>query len=163
MRNFDSTYMKSAYLWAENSYARRAKVGAVIIKNGQMISNGFNGTPSGFENECEEVVGCECIELCPHKNCNKDVCLDCPHALLKTKSYVLHAEANAITKCAKTNTSSEGATIYVTLSPCIECAKLILQAGITRVVYAEEYRDTSGLDLLRRAGITVEKYDPEKE
>ena len=163
MRSFDSIYMKAAHLWADASYARRAKVGAVIIKNGQMISNGFNGTPSGFKNECEDVVGCECIELCPHKDCDTKVCLDCPHAILKTKPYVLHAEANAITKCAKTSTSSEGATLYVTLSPCIECAKLILQAGITRLVYEEEYRDTSGLDLLHRAGIKVEKYDPNKE
>lgn len=118
-----------ARIWAENSYCKRRKVGALIVKDDSIISDGYNGTPSGFENECE---------------CGG-----------KTKPYVLHAEANAITKLAKDTRSSLGATLYVTMSPCIECAKLIIQAGIKRVVYDEEYRDTSGIDLLRCAGVKV--------
>ena len=125
----DERYIRMARIWAENSYCERRKVGALIVKDGSIISDGYNGTPSGFENECE---------------CDG-----------KTKPYVLHAEANAITKLAKDTRSSVGATLYVTMSPCIECAKLIIQAGIKRVVYDEQYRDTSGIDLLRRAGVKV--------
>lgn len=120
-----------ARIWAENSYCERRKVGAIIVRDSMIISDGFNGTPSGFENVCEDEQG-------------------------QTKTYVLHAEANAITKVARSNNSSLGATLYVTASPCMECAKLIIQAGIRRVVYNEPYRLTDGIDLLRRAGVEVE-------
>ncbi len=124
----DRRYLRMAHIWAENSYCRRRQVGAILVKGQMIISDGFNGTPAGFENVCED--------------CNGD-----------TKPYVLHAEANAITKVARSNNSSQGSTLYVTASPCLECAKLIIQAGITRVVYNETYRITDGLDLLKRAGI----------
>ena len=127
----DRRYMRMATIWAENSYCERRKVGALVVKNKMIISDGYNGTPSGFENVCED---------------ENNV----------TKPYVLHEEANAITKIARSNNNSEGATLYVTASPCIECAKLIIQAGIKRVVYGEKYRLTDGIDLLERAGITVE-------
>ena len=123
-----------ATVWAKNSYCARRQVGAILVKDKMIISDGYNGTPSGFENVCEDENGI-------------------------TKPYVLHAEANAITKVAKSSNSSDGSTLYVTASPCIECAKLIIQAGIKRVVYHDEYRITDGLDLLRRAGIEVVKYD----
>lgn len=126
----DMRYMRMAQIWAENSYCERRKVGALIVKNKMIISDGYNGTPSGFENICED-----------------------EHQL--TKPYVLHAEANAITKIARSNNSSEGSTLYVTASPCIECAKLIIQAGIKRVIYGERYRLEEGLKLLERAGIEV--------
>lgn len=128
--NLDRRYLRMACIWAENSYCRRRQVGAIIVKDSMIISDGFNGTPSGFENVCED---------------------ESDH----TKPYVLHAEANAITKVARSNNSSEGATLYVTSSPCIECAKLIIQAGICRVVFDEMYRLCDGIDLLRRAGIEV--------
>ena len=134
---FDKRYMRMATIWAENSYCERRKVGAIIVKDKMIISDGYNGTPSGFENICED---------------ENNV----------TKPYVLHAEANAITKIARSNNNSEGATLYVTASPCIECAKLIIQAGIKRVVYGEKYRLTDGIDLLERAGVTVE-YLPNEE
>ena len=127
----DKRYIRMASVWAENSYRTRRQVGALIVKNQMIISDGYNGTPSGFENICEDDHGV-------------------------TKPYVLHAEANAITKIARSNNSSDGATLYVTASPCIECAKLIIQAGIKRVVYAREYRLTDGADLLRQAGIKVD-------
>lgn len=117
-----------ARIWAENSYCQRRRVGALLVKGPMIISDGFNGTPAGFENVCEDSEG-------------------------MTKPYVLHAEANAITKVARSNNSSEGSTLYVTASPCVECAKLIIQAGIRRVVYADLYRVTDGVDLLQRAGI----------
>jgi len=126
----DMRYMRMAQIWAENSYCERRKVGALIVKNKMIISDGYNGTPSGFENVCED-----------------------EHQL--TKPYVLHAEANAITKIARSHNSSEGSTLYVTASPCIECAKLIIQAGIKRVIYGEKYRLEEGLKLLERAGIEV--------
>lgn len=134
MEKFDASYMEMAAIWAKNSYCRRRQVGSLIVKDRMIISDGYNGTPSGFENICEDENGV-------------------------TKPYVLHAEANAITKVAKSGNSSEGATLYVTASPCIECAKLIIQAGIKRVVYRDEYRLTDGVELLRRAGIDVEKVD----
>jgi len=134
---FDKRYMRMATIWAENSYCERRKVGALIVKDKMIISDGYNGTPSGFENICEDENNL-------------------------TKPYVLHAEANAITKIARSNNNSEGATLYVTASPCIECAKLIIQAGIKRVVYGEKYRLTDGIDLLERAGVTVE-YLPNEE
>ena len=117
-----------AQIWAENSYCKRRQVGAIIVKDKMIISDGYNGTPVGFENVCED---------------------ENDH----TKPYVLHAEANAITKVAQSNNSSNNATLYVTSSPCIECAKLIIQAGIKRVVFGEIYRLTDGIDLLKRAGI----------
>ncbi len=131
--SFDIRYLKMAQIWAENSYCKRRKVGALLVKDKMIISDGYNGTPSGFENICED--GSE-----------------------KTKAYVLHAEANAITKIAKSNNSSQDATLYVTTSPCIECSKLIIQAGIKRVVFIEKYRITEGLDLLERAEIKVEHF-----
>ena len=134
MRKFDDRYLEMATIWAKNSYCKRRQVGALIVKDKMIISDGYNGTPSGFENVCEDENGV-------------------------TKPYVLHAEANAISKVAKSGNSSEGSTLYVTASPCIECSKLIIQAGIKRVVYRDEYRLTDGVDLLRRAGIEVEKVD----
>lgn len=130
-RLLDIRYLRMARIWAENSYCKRRQVGALIVKDKSIISDGYNGTPSGFENICED---------------END----------RTKPYVLHAEANAITKVAKSGNSSDGATLYVTASPCIECAKLIIQAGIVRVVYSEIYRCTDGIELLEKAGITVE-------
>ena len=132
MNKFDDKYMEMAAVWATNSYCKRRQVGALLVKDRMIISDGYNGTPSGFENICEDENGV-------------------------TKPYVLHAEANAITKVAKSGNSSEGATLYVTASPCLECSKLIIQSGIKRVVYRDEYRLTDGIDLLRKAGITVEK------
>ena len=129
-RKFDERYLEMARIWSKNSYCQRRQVGALVVKDGMIISDGYNGTPSGFENICEDDNGV-------------------------TKPYVLHAEANAITKLARSNNNSEGATIYITVSPCIECAKLIIQSGIRRVVYGENYRLTDGIDLLRRAGIEV--------
>ena len=127
----DYRYLRMARIWAENSYGRRRQVGALVVKDKMIISDGYNGTPSGFENVCEDETG-------------------------TTFPYVLHAEANAITKLARSSNNSDGATLYVTASPCIECAKLIIQSGIRRVVYAEKYRLTDGIDLLKKAGVKVE-------
>jgi dCMP deaminase len=131
----DQRYLKMADIWAQNSYCKRRKVGALLVKDKMIISDGYNGTPSGFENECEDEDN-------------------------KTKTYVLHAEANAITKVAKSGNSSLGATLYVTSSPCIECSKLIIQAGIKRVVFTENYRLEDGINLLKRANIDVEQIEP---
>lgn len=133
-RALDERYIRMARIWGENSYCKRRQVGALIVKEKMIISDGFNGTPSGFENICEDENG-------------------------RTKPYVLHAEANAITKVARSNNSSEGATLYVTCSPCIECAKLIIQAGICRVVFSELYHNTDGVDLLRRNNIEIVHID----
>lgn len=133
-QEFDKRYARMALIWAENSYCTRRKVGALVVKDRMIISDGYNGTPTGFENICEDDNN-------------------------TSKPYVLHAEANAITKLAKSANSSDGATLYVTASPCIECAKLIIQAGIKRVVYTEKYRLMDGIDLLERAGITVDYLD----
>jgi dCMP deaminase len=133
----DKRYMQMALIWAENSYCKRRQVGAILVKDKMIISDGYNGTPCGFENVCEDES-------------------------FKTKPYVLHAEANAITKIARSHNSSDGATLYVTTSPCIECAKLIIQSGIVRVVYANEYHVTDGVDLLVRAGVDVLKIDVDK-
>ena len=135
-RQLDIRYLKMARIWAENSYCVRRKVGALIVKDKMIISDGYNGTPSGFENICEDEEG-------------------------KTKAYVLHAEANAITKVAKSANNCDGSTLYVTASPCIECAKLIIQSGIKRVVYGEKYRIMDGVELLERAGVIVE-YMPDE-
>lgn len=180
MNKFDKQYMKMAYVWAENSHAVRHKVGALIVKDNMIISDGYNGMPSGFDNcceICEPQGGCQkrYMEEFPYSNgCQgelhsvvengvaKLVCKYsdvCKFAKLTTKPEVLHAEANAITKIAKSTNSSEGATLYVTMSPCIECAKLIIQSGIRRVVYNEKYRIVDGLDLLRKAGIEVEQIE----
>ena len=126
----DKRYLRMAKIWAENSYCQRRKVGALVVKDQMIISDGYNGTPSGFENVCED---------------ENNV----------TKPYVLHAEANAITKIASSGNSSEGATMYITASPCIECAKLIIQAGIKRVIYSEKYRIEDGISLMKKAGIEV--------
>lgn len=134
MEKFDRSYLQMASIWARNSYCKRRQVGALLVKDNMIISDGYNGTPSGFENVCEDENGV-------------------------TKPYVLHAEANAISKIAKSGNNSEGATLYVTASPCIECSKLIIQAGIKRVVYRDEYRLTDGVDLLRRAGVETERID----
>ena len=136
-RNLDTRYMRMATIWAENSYCKRRQVGALLVKDKMIISDGYNGTPSGFDNNCEDENN-------------------------SSFPYVLHAEANAITKVARSNNSSDGATLYVTASPCIECAKLIIQAGIKRVVYGEQYRLLDGVDLLRKAGIDVSQIEPEK-
>ena len=138
-RLLDERYIRMARIWGENSYCKRRQVGALIVKEKMIISDGFNGTPAGFENICEDETG-------------------------RTKPYVLHAEANAITKVARSNNSSEGATLYVTCSPCIECSKLIIQAGIRRVVFSELYHNTDGVDLLKRSGVEIEYItDHEKE
>ncbi len=127
---FDRRYLEMATIWAENSYCKRKKVGALIVKNKMIISDGYNGTPSGFENQCED----------------ED---------FTTYPWVLHAEANAITKVAKSNNSSDGATLYVTTLPCLECSKLIIQSGISRVVYSNDYRNKAGLELLQKAAIEI--------
>lgn len=127
----DRRYLRMARIWSENSYCTRRKVGAILVKDKMIISDGFNGTPSGFPNVCESDEGV-------------------------TLPYVLHAEANAITKVARSNNSSEGSTLYVSTSPCMECSKLIIQAGIKRVVFSDMYRITDGLELLKNAGIEIE-------
>lgn len=161
---FDKKYLQMASIWATNSYANRSRVGALLVKDNQIISDGYNGTPKGFDNSCENVeCTCKWIHGCkytaePIEHCiNGENCYKCDSAVLTTKPEVLHAEANAITKVAKSNYSSEGSTLYVTLSPCFECAKLIIQAGIKRVVYKDLYRKTDGIDLLHKAGIQVEQ------
>lgn len=137
-RKFDRAYMRMAGVWAELSHCNRKKVGALIVKDRKIISDGYNGTPTGFENCCEDAEN-------------------------RTKWYVLHAEANAILKIAASTQSCNGATLYVTMSPCRECSKLIHQAGIKRVVYLQGYSDTEGLDFLRTAGVAVEQLEQEKE
>jgi dCMP deaminase len=127
---FDRRYLEMAGIWAQNSYCKRRQVGALIVKEKMIISDGYNGTPAGFENNCED----------------ED---------FATKPYVLHAEANAITKVAKSNNSSDGATLYITTSPCMECAKLIIQSGIRRVVFSDKYHNEDGIKLLERANIEV--------
>ncbi len=136
--NLDCRYLRMAQIWAENSYCKRRQVGALVVKDKMIISDGYNGTPSGFDNICEDETN-------------------------TTYPYVLHAEANAITKLARSSNNSDGATLYVTASPCIECAKLIIQAGIKRVIYGEEYRLSDGLDLMRKAGIEVLLLEPKEK
>lgn len=133
----DQRYLRMARIWAENSYCQRRKVGALVVKDKMIISDGYNGTPSGFENVCEDAYNV-------------------------TKPYVLHAEANAITKLARSNNNSDGSTLYITDSPCIECAKLIIQAGIKRVVFAQKYRLVDGLELLQRANIELLHINPDE-
>ena len=136
-QKLDLRYLRMAQIWAENSYCKRRQVGALVVKDQMIISDGFNGTPSGFENVCEE----------------NNV----------TLPYVLHAEANAITKLARSSNNSDGATLYVTDAPCIECSKLIIQAGIKRVVYARAYRLDDGIRLLKQANIKVENLNPDND
>ena len=156
---FDTKYLRMARIWAENSYAERRKVGCLIVKDNMIISDGYNGCPSGFENKCEDT---RYIDEKRCRLCGREHCEGCDNIETFTKSYVLHAEANAITKLAKSNNSSEGATLYVNLSPCLQCAKLIIQSGIIRVVYIEKYRITDGLELLERAGIEVVQIEEDK-
>lgn len=157
----DRLYLRMAFIWSENSYAIRRQVGALIVKDNSIISDGYNGTPSGFENVCETVDSCGnkggVCYLNGKRNSYNEDCLNCRHANLVTKPYVLHAESNAIAKLAKSNNSSEGATLYVTDEPCLECSKMIIQAGIRRVIYAREYRLHDGIALLTRAGIEVQQ------
>ena len=127
---YDRAYLRMATEWAKLSYCERRQVGAIIVKNNIIIADGFNGTPSGFENCCEDSNG-------------------------KTHWYVLHAEANAILKLAKSNNRGQNSTLYITLSPCKDCSKLILQAGIKRVVYINGYKDSEGIDFLSKSGIEV--------
>ncbi|WP_282630310.1 deoxycytidylate deaminase [Empedobacter sedimenti] len=134
---YDKAYLRMAYEWANLSYCQRKKVGAIIVKNRMIISDGYNGTPSGFENNCEDEEG-------------------------NTKWHVLHAEANAILKCATSTQSAEGATLYITLSPCKDCSKLILQAGIKRIVYIQQYKDSSGLEFLEKTGIIIQQISEEE-
>lgn len=161
----DKRYLRMARIWSENSYAIRRKVGCLIVKDRMIISDGYNGTPAGFENVCEDVecmceyrYGCcytarpivESIDLMKR-------CKECEYAKLKTKPYVLHAEANAISKLAKSFNNSEGATLYVTDEPCLDCAKMIIQAGIKRVVFWREYHTHEGTQLLLRAKIQIDQ------
>lgn len=131
---YDISYLKMAIEWSKLSYCKRKQVGALIVKNGMIISDGYNGTPTGFENSCEDCYGA-------------------------TSWYVLHAEANAILKCAKYGQSCDGATLYQTHSPCRDCSKLILQSGIKRLVYINDYKDLTGLDTLKKVGVEIKKYD----
>lgn len=133
VERYDRAYLRMAQQWAQLSHCKRKKVGALIVKDRMIISDGYNGTPSGFENECEDENG-------------------------ETKWYVLHAEANAILKVAGSTQSCKGATLYLTLSPCRDCAKLIHQAGIKRLVYIRKYSDTSGLEFLAKAGVEISHY-----
>lgn len=151
----DRLYLRMAFIWSENSYAVRRKVGCLIVKNNSIISDGYNGTPSGFPNVCESVVCKKPND--PSCSGGGTECLHCEYAELTTYNYVLHAEANAITKLSKSNNSSEGATIYVTDEPCLECSKLIIQSGIRRVVYSHSYRTHDGIDLLKRANIEIKQ------
>ena len=165
----DKRYLRMARIWSENSYAIRRQVGCLIVKDRMIISDGYNGTPSGFENICEEKI----YEYRPGPNCNADyekcikgfdgTCRGCGFAIktdnyiLKTKPYVLHAEANALSKLAKSLNNSEGATLYVTDEPCLECSKMIIQAGIKRVVFWRDYHSHDGVQLLLRAGIKIDQ------
>jgi dCMP deaminase len=136
-RRYDLAYLKMADQWSELSHCSRKKVGALIVKDQMIISDGYNGTPAGFDNSCENEIG-------------------------ETHWYVLHAEANAILKVAKSTNNAKGATLYLTLSPCKECSKLILQAGIKRLVYGKNYKDTSGIDFLKEAEIEIVQIDQEE-
>ena len=169
---YDQAYMRMAQCMGNLSYAYRNKVGCIIVsKEGQIISQGFNGTPKGYDNCCEDphcsceyVRGCAFTEKPIAEQMSVEFCINpknsgyrCQYLTLTTKPEVLHAESNAISKCAKWHSSTDGATLYVTLSPCFECSKLIIQAGITRVCYLEEYRDKTGIDFLKKNNIQVDK------
>lgn len=156
----DRLYMQMAFKWAENSYAIRRKVGALIVKNNSIISDGYNGTPSNFPNVCEYCKNKSLepsLDLSDKKRRKKLIEYAKSNEELITYPYVLHAESNAITKLAKSNNSSVGATLYVTDEPCLECAKLIIQAGISKVIYSREYRKHDGIELLREAKVKVKQ------
>jgi len=146
--DLDKSYIKMARIWAQLSKANRKKVGCLIVKDGMIISDGYNGTPKGFDNICE-------TSIMPKSISPKDLSAHPPNALI-TKQEVLHAESNAITKLAKSTQSSKGGTVYITACPCIDCAKLIIQSDIKRVVYGELYKDDKGINLLKKANIEVE-------
>lgn len=161
----DKRYLRMARIWSENSYAIRRQVGALVVKDRMIISDGYNGTPSGFENVCEDV---ECMCKWRWGCCNTqrpivesidlmERCKDCDYAKLTTKPYVLHAEANALSKLARSGNNSEGATLYVTDEPCLECSKIIIQSGIKRVVFWREYHSHEGTQLLSRAKIQIDQ------
>jgi dCMP deaminase len=155
----DERYLAMAKEWSKMSHAKRKKVGCLIVKDEQIISDGYNGTPSGFDNNCEEV-----FYTCDERDFYKDQEWELDRGKekffkLKTKPEVLHAESNALMKLARSTNSSEGATIYCTYSPCFDCAKLIVQSGVKRFVYNETYRNTQGLDLLKKAGVEIIKYE----
>lgn len=164
-------YMNMAIAMAQLSHAERKKVGCILVNsNDQVVAQGYNGMPSGFDNQCEtdycdkynkpiDKLEHSCIESCMNED--HMTCSRCPHYRTKTKEEVLHAESNAIAKCARSTNSSEGCTLYVTMSPCVNCAKTIIQSGIAAVYYLEQYKDSTGLDLLRSAGIEVHKLDTE--
>ena len=161
---FDKRYLRMAQIWAENSYAIRRQVGCLIVKDNSIISDGYNGTPSGFENVCETVecssrwiYGCVKTAIPIDEVKSVEYCKDCIYSKLVTKPYVLHAEANAISKLAKGTNHADGATLYVTDEPCLECSKMIIQSGIRRVVYSREYHTHAGKELLKQAGIIVEQ------
>lgn len=152
--DLDISYLRMAEIWASLSKAKRKKVGCLIVKNGSIISDGYNGTPSGFDNACEVVSS---IDMC-----KMEVDYDGKYVKgtfkLTTKPEVLHAESNAITKLAKSTQSSDGATMYITISPCLECSKLMIQSGIRRLVFGEFYRSQEGINLLKKANIEVVNY-----
>ncbi len=155
----DERYLAMAKEWSKMSHAKRKKVGCLIVKDEQIISDGYNGTPSGFDNNCEEV-----FYTCDERDFYKDQEWELDRGKekffkLKTKPEVLHAESNALMKLARSTNSSEGATIYCTYSPCFDCAKLIVQSGVKRFVYNETYRNTEGLDLLKKAGVEIVNYE----
>lgn len=156
----DCLYMRMAFVWSENSYAIRRQVGALIVKDNSIISDGFNGTPSGFPNVCEYVVNKELQPFPDISEKRQRQCLrnnyDKGHEIL-TYPYVLHAESNAIAKLAKSHNSSEGATLYVTDEPCLECSKIIIQSGIRRVIYSRPYRKHDGIELLKQAKVEVKQ------
>lgn len=163
---YDQLYMRIAFEVANMSYAKRSKVGAVIVRDGCILSMGWNGMPYGWNNVCEHTNPIKCqhcsksgldIKLCTNNNCGYSSFEDTELFELKTKKEVLHAEANAITKLAKSTEHSMGATLYTTYSPCIECTKLILQSGISQVVYLKEYRDDYGKEMLEKANIQIRK------
>lgn len=161
----DKRYLRMARIWSENSYAIRRQVGCLIVKDRMIISDGYNGTPAGFENVCEDVE-CTCKRICGCCKTSRPIvesidlmkrCKECNYAKLKTKPYVLHAEANALSKLARSGNNSEGATLYVTDEPCLDCAKMIIQAGIKRVVFWREYHTHEGTQLLLRAKIQIDQ------
>lgn len=154
----DKRYLRMARVWSENSYAIRRQVGCLIVKDRMIISDGYNGTPSGFENVCEYAV-CGSSEACNLQKGGEThpECYRCSKVRLVTKPYVLHAEANAISKLARSGNNSEGATLYVTDEPCLECSKMIIQAGIRRVIFWRQYHTHEGTQLLLRANIKVDQ------
>lgn len=158
----DRLYLRMAFIWSENSYAIRRKVGCLIVKNNSIISDGYNGTLSGFPNVCEYAVGYGGEEYCKTEDRDELIRLQNEGWQLVSYPIVLHAESNALTKLAKSNNSSEGATVYVTDEPCIDCAKTIIQAGIKRVVYSREYRLHDGVELLRKSNIIVKQIKNEE-